>query len=485
MRSGERDLVPARAMGEKVSSPFWLSNAVIYLHAIYFLIPWAPVPYFPGHLIGPYKVNVVLFVLLCAAWAIELVRFGFRKPSPALGGVAFCFGALWTGGVLFGYMTGDPVKISAPLHQILAEGVPYANGILVWYLIRNNGWGRGEFERALKGVLWVVLVLSVESILVFYLKIPNAYSIHSRTQVFLSMFTRSPVIPGRLGLILTGVGFYFFLRRGRCSHLLASFSGALMLFSTGNFSPLLALGMGAALAAFFFVKFRKRAGANGKLGSLYAFCLAPLAFALFVVGLAMGAASRENFIDLTKGAVLRVYQYARAVDVFLDRPLLGGGPRRGYFYGYSRDTPSVVSEYVFEDTNLSNIGEGWTHKDLFREVDDDPPKYGFVFKTLHSVPFNLIVDFGLSGLVLLTVMIATGLTYFFRIMLLHPHENSFAVVMPFAVIFSTSFALFISVSSTAKFYPFWLFSILLCFVRYLYCEALEAHPTSGFGSRRE
>ena len=478
MRSGERDLVPTRAMGQKASSPFWLSNAVIYLHAIYFLIPWTPVPYFPGHLIGPYKIYVVLFVLLCAAWAVESVRFGFRKPSPAFGVVAFCFGALLSGGVLLGYMEGDPVKISAPLHQILAEAVPYADGILVWYLIRNNGWGRDEFERALKGVLWVVLVLSVESILVFYLKIPNAYSIDFRSQVFISMFTRHQVVPARLGLVLAGVGFYFFLRRGRYSYLFASFSGALMLFSTGKRVPAFALGLGVALAAVFFVKFRKRSGANGKLGSLYVFCLTPLGLALFVsVMLVAGTMARKEFFNVSNLAVgvkVRGFEYARAADVFLARPFGGGGPRRGFLYGYSGDTPSVFSAYVYGDISQSDLGTGWANRDLFR----DDPLEGRV-DTLHSVPFNLILDFGLSGLVLLTVMIATGLTYFFRIMLLRRHENSFAVVMPFAVIFSTSFALFISVSSTAKFYPFWLFAILLCFTRCLYREALAASGTSA------
>ena len=45
--------------------------------------------------------------------------------------------------------------------------------------------------------------------------------------------------------------------------------------------------------------------------------------------------------------------------------------------------------------------------------------------------------------------------------------------MPFAAIFSTGVALFVGVSTTAHFYPYWLFAILFCFLRYLYHEAIQ------------
>ncbi len=467
-------------MGSEGQSPFWLTNAVISLHAVYFLIPWSAVPYFPGHLVGPYKIYVFLFVLLCAAWMIEFARFGFRKPSPAFLVVSFCFGLAFLGGALQGYMAGDPVKTSAPLGRILADAVPYMDGLLVWYLIQNNEWGRAEFEGALKRVFWVGLVLGVESVLFFYLGIPNAYSLDSYAQTFISMFTRHHVLPARLGLILAGVGFYFFLRSGRYSYLFASLSGALMLFSTGKRAPAFALVLGVALAAVFFVKFRRRAGANGRLGALYVFCLAPLVLALFASAmLVAGTAARKEFFDasnLALGVKVRGFYYARAVDVFSARPFLGGGPRRGYLYGYSGDTPPTFSERIYGDINQYHhrMRAEWEDKNLFR----DNPLEGVVY-TLHSLPLNLVVDLGLLGLVLLAAMLATGAAYFFRIILLRRRGNSFAVVAPFAVIFSTSFALLLSVSTTAKFYPFWLFAILLSFTRHLYREAMKAHSSTA------
>ena len=98
---------------------------------------------------------------------------------------------------------------------------------------------------------------------------------------------------------------------------------------------------------------------------------------------------------------------------------------------------------------------------------------------LHSLPLQVLVDLGLLGLVLLMSMLAAGAIYFFRIMLLRRHANSFSRAMPFAVIFSTVAVVFISVLSVALFYPFWLFAILLCFTRCLYREALAASGASA------
>ena len=438
---------------------------------------------------------MILAAMLCAAWVIELMLFGARKPKLAFGVAAFWFWVIFWGGVLKGYMDADPIKTHVPLYRLLGWSAPYVDGMLVWYLIRNNGWGRAEFERALKCVFWVSLAISIENVLVYYLGVPVSYSMFhgSGVRVFMSMFVQTHETVSRLGLILTGVGFYFFLREKRCFYFFASLSGVLMVFSAGSRAATLALFAGVFLAVVFFMKFRKRAGANGKLGSLYAFCLAPLAFALFVsVGLAMGAASREGFIDLTQGAVLRAYQYARAVDVFLERPLLGGGPWLGFMYLYSRDTPPVFSEHVFGDLTHDNVGDltgwtGWAHYDWLQEnpmagksrLSPQEFQERHNIHHLHSLPLQVLIDLGLLGLVLLMIMLAAGAIYFFRIMLLRRHANSFSRAMPFAVIFSTVVAVFIGVLSVALFYPFWLFAILLRFTRCLYREALGASGTSA------
>ena len=299
---------------------------------------------------------MILAAMLCAAWVIELLLFGARKPKLGFGVAVFWFWVIFWGGVLKGYVDDDPIKTYMPLYRLLGWSVPYVDGMLVWYLIRNNGWGRAEFERALKCVFWVALAVSIENVLVYYLGVPISYSMFhsSGVRVFMSMFVQTHETVSRLGLILTGVGFYFFLRKKRYFYFFASLSGVLMVFSTGSRAAMLALFAGLFLAIVFFMKFRKRT----RLGSLYAFCLAPLAFALFVsVGLMMGTASRERFIDLTKSVTLRSYQYARAVDVFLERPLLGGGPWLGFMYLYSRDTPPVFSEYVFGDLRHDNVGD--------------------------------------------------------------------------------------------------------------------------------
>ncbi len=457
---------------EKKPFPFQLTNSVIRLHAVYFLIPWERVPYFPGQSLGPYKVYMILFVLLCSAWAVEVIRFGARKPTPGFTVAALWFWVIFWGGIIHGYMQDDPIKTSVPLYRILADAVPYADGMLVWYLIQNNRWGSEEFEGAFGSVFWVAFAMGIESILFYYLSIPNPYSLNHEGRFFLGMFARHHIVASRLGLILAGVAFYFFCRRGGWFYLLASLTGTLMLLSTWRRVPIFALFLGAFFLLVFFVKFRGSSGASKKIKSFRVCCFTTSVFLVCIcVSVMVGTTVREEFIEVSNISTSvkeRLFQYARASDVFFERPFLGGGPRQGFFYGYSKDTPATFSAYFYGDITQYESGiRGWSTADLFQE---NPRKSAPV--SLHSLPVNFIVDLGLLGLVLLMALLATGLMYFFRIMRLPPHEGSLEIVMPFAVIFSTVAALFVGVSTTAHFYPYWLFAILLCFVRSLYREVL-------------
>ncbi len=475
----ERESGAPHVLGEKRASPFLLTNTVIYLHAVYFLIPWRRVPYFPNDLVSPYKVYALLFVLLCAAWAIEAIRFGVRRSPLAFGVVVLWFWAIFWVGLLYAYMTGDVLKTSVPLYMILWDVVPYVDGMLVWYLIYSNMWGWEEFESALKSVLGVTLVLGVESILVFYLGIPNTYSVDSRTGMFISMFTSHHVVPARLALLLVGVGFYFFLRRGGYFYIFASLSGMLMLFATGKRSPVLGLFLGILLLFIFFLRFRKHLFRKKKITSFYTFFVGPLIFVLLVsVGLTAGTAARPEFVDvpnLIRGLKSRNFEYARAIDIFIERPFLGGGPRRGFFYGYSADTPSTFSSHIYGDITQYNLNSGWASMDLFQKNPLETR-----LRTLHSFPLNVIVDLGILGVIWVLLPLLT-VRYFIRVMLLRPHENSLPLFMPFAVIFCTIPALFIAVSTSAKFYPIWLFAILLHFVRYIYREITMASVRADSG----
>ena len=382
----------------------------------------------------------------------------------------FCV-IFWTG-IIHGYMQDDPIKTSMPIYRILADAVPYADGMLVWYLIRNNQWGKEEFERALGSVYWVSLAMGVESILFYYLHIPNPYSLNHEGQFFLGMFARHHIIASRLGLILAGVAFYFFWRRGGWFYLLASFAGILLIFSTWRRVPIGALFLGALLWTLFFIKFRRNPGEKGKMKSYFVYCLtASIFLASIGVSVIVGTRVRSEFVEasnLSMSVNERLFQHARAADVLFERPFLGGGPRQGFLYGYSNDTPATISAYFYGDVTRFESGiRGWSTSDLFQE---NPRKSAPV--SLHSLPMNFIVDLGVLGLVLVMVMLAKGAMYFFNVMRLPPIEDSLSLVMPFAVIFSTVAALFVAVSTTAHFYPYWLFAILLCYVQRLYCGVL-------------
>ena len=471
-RAGVRFSVSADRAGSN-ASPHRLTNAAIRLHAVYFLIPWERVPYFPGQFVGPYKVYVLLFVLLCAAWVVEVIRFGARKPMPGFAVVALWFWVIFWAGIVYGYAQDDLIKTSVPFYRLLADAVPYADGMLVWYLVYNNRWGRQEFEDALGSVFWVALAMGIESILFYYLRIPNSYSLNHEGQFFLGTFVRHHIVASRLGLILAGVAFYFFWRRSGWFYLFASFTGILMVFSTWRRVPIFALFLGAFLLILFFMKFRRRPGAKEMMKSFFVYCLtASVFFACISVSVMVGTRVRGEFVEasnLSMSVKERLFQYARAVDVLFARPFSGGGPRQGFLYGYSKDTPARMSMYFYGDITRYESGiRGWSTSDLFQE---NPRKSAPV--SLHSLPLNFIVDLGLLGLVLVMAMLTTGVMYFYRVMRSPPREDSLVTVMPFAVIFSTVVALLVGVSTTAHFYPYWLFAILFCFLRYLYYEAIQ------------
>lgn len=455
------------------ASPHRLTNAAIRLHAVYFLIPWERVPYFPGQFVGPYKVYVLLFILLCAAWAIEVIRFGARKPMPGFAVAALWFWVIFWAGIVDGYVQDDPIKTAVPLYWHLADAVPYADGMLVWYLVHNNRWGRQEFEDTLGSVFWVALAMGIESILFYYLRIPNPYSLNHEGRFFLGMFVRHHIVASRLGLILAGAAFYFFWRRGGWFHLFALFTGVLLVFSTWRRVPIFALFLGAFLLILFYMKFRKRPDVKEKIKSFLVYCLAAsVFFACIGVSVVVGTRVRGEFVEasnLSMSVKERLFQYARAVDVLFARPFLGGGPRQGFLYGYSKDTPARMSAYFYGDITRYESGiRGWSTSDLFQE---NPRNSAPV--SLHSLPMNFVVDLGLLGLVSVMAMLTTGVLYFFRVMRSPPRRGSLATLMPFAAIFSTGVALFVGVSTTAHFYPYWLFAILFCFLRYLYHEAIQ------------
>ncbi len=454
----------------KEKKSFRFTNTAIYLHAIYFLVPWERVPYFPG--VGPYKVYMFLFVLLCAAWRLEIVRYGARKPTVVFTIAAFWFWVIFWAGIIHGNMQGDPIKVIVPLYRILADAVPYADGMLVWYLIQNNRWGIAEFESALGSVFWISLAMGVESILFYYFRIPNPFSLNHEGQFFLGMFARHHIVASRLGLILAGAAFYFFWRRGGWFYLLVSFAGILLVYSTWRRVPIGALFLGAFLCILFFMKFRRSPDEKGKMKSYFVYCLTASVFlACLGVSVMVGTRVRGEFVEasnLSMSVKERLFQHARAADVFFARPFLGGGPRQGFLYGYSKDTPATISAYFYGDVTRYESGiRGWSTSDLFQE---NPRKSAPV--SLHSLPMNFIVDLGVLGLVLVMVMLVKGAMYFFKVMRLPPSEDSLSLVMPFAVIFSTVAALFVAVSTTAHFYPYWLFAILLCFLHRLYCKVL-------------
>jgi len=172
-----------------------------------------------------------------------------------------------------------------------------------------------------------------------------------------------------------------------------------------------------------------------------------------------------NLESLQRGATIRLYQYARALDVFVAHPIVGAGPGIGYRYLYSWHTLPVVSAKVKdvlpEDNN--DIGAGFSGVPLFRDNIWEDRMY-----SLHGVPFNFVIDLGVLGVVFLIYLLCRLFKMVRLTLFLVNVRYEKSTVLSFAVIVGTTAAILLSTLSTAKFAPYWFFAILIKFTEILY-----------------
>jgi len=404
------------------------------------------------------------------AFCIEVLSLGtIRKVPLFLGMVLLWFILINMIGITAGILNINPVRKHIPVLIQIARAIPYADGLLIYYLLIRNNWGLKEFERLFYIFLIPGLIISVESFLIFYLRLPlgiKQYSLmeHGKVQWFVSMFPHHATFPGPIGILVVGISFYFWTRFRRFRYLICATLGALLVFSNLTFSAYLGLvaGIGFVLIFWLGVPTLKK---NKKIFKTSTLIISPFLIIIsFTVMISLGGQWRSTLVDfenIKEKLHRRSYQIVRSLDILANYPIFGAGSGIGYYYAYSKYTDPIVS------SAMSGIIPPRFQASDLDESQEDP--YHGINYSIHSMFANFIIDLGLMGLILFIYMIYKGMIILYSLFSVAKNERyDRSFLLSYAVLLAMILSICIFIAFKPKFYPYWLFAILLSFSGYLH-----------------
>lgn len=462
-------------MGSRINSKYFLTDFVIYCHVVIFLIPWQPVPYKPSWL-GPIDLWIVLFLILVWAFLFEVFYFGkLARCRWQLGGAIVWFVLINVFGVLSSVLEINPVRQYIPLSIQFARAIPYADGLLIYYLIQRNQWGKKQFETFFFVVLAAGFVISLECLLVFYLKLPLGISRYSLWQDegamwFISLFCQGTTHPGPIGIITAVISLYFWTSRKQPFYLIICLMAVALVLANVTLLAYIGLFSGMAYIIVFFLYSSKVFKNKIIVSAITLF----LAVSISYVGLHYGKKWRPT---ITKAELLkeksqrRAYQIVRSLDVLMNYPALGGGGGIGYYYAYSKYTSPIVTKAVSGFVPEKNLGLNWYLEDPFN---------GRTY-SIHSVFANFWADLGLFGLFFLIYFYFRWMKWGIRLFFKKQNNRSVKYSLLLSVLLGMILALTVFISGKPKFYPFWFFAVLIGCVEYYIrklkeCDLVQESP---------
>jgi len=450
-----------------------LTNFFIYSHVFLFLIPWQPVPYKPTWL-GPINAWIFLFLCLSTAFCVEVLLIGtIRRVSFFLGFVLFWFVVINIMGITAGFLNINPVRRHIPVLIQIARAIPLADGLLIYYLLIRNNWGIKEYEKLFFLFLIPGMMIAVESFLIFYLQLPlgiEQYSLreHGKVHWFVSVFIVHATFPGPIGILVAGISYYFYTRFRKPIYLVCCIFGILLVISSVTLSAYLSLVAGMGFVFIYWLKVRATRRNQALLISITLISPFMIIMSLIMI-IYIGSQYRSNLSsleNLKEKIHRRSYQIVRSCDVLVNYPIFGAGPGIGYYYAYSKYTEPIVS------SALSDIIPPRFQASDIDEYQDDP--YHGIHYSLHSVFTNFIIDLGIMGLLLFLYMIYRGMIILYGLFFKTGSARyDRSLLLSFSALMAMLLALCIFISAKPKFYPFWLFAILLSFSGYMHKNILR------------
>lgn len=474
---------------DKIKDGGFLSSYVIYSLPFLFLLPMnaGQSPWWPFPTIGPFFLSFSLALILLVLYLYENLSGG-KKISITLERKVFIFWLLHT----FSCVGLVVIGVRSSLDSIgarLYSGIgPYFLALMVFLVIRNNGWKLHNYERVVKGFLLVSLVWVVESFVVAYLRIPipglNSIDYMGESG-FSSGITNSLHIVSKASLVAVWLCIYMYLRYGLRRYMFLGVCNFFVIASTLNRVSIAACILSIIFFGYFlYVKFPSKI-ITKKIRVLSMMKGALLALLVItVIGVGQFVVKYKGFApyvlqgvdvvevadaaDLGIGYVERLYQYVRATEVIVQYPL-GIGAGLGYLMCYSKDAKVIFSDELRQAEPFLTFSK-YYQSGIFG-IDLQQRKVRRAF-TIHNATLNWLLDYGIFGFLLLVGYFYWLVRYYkFSIFLMRKKYNNLGRI--YLSLLLCQLSVFLAVQSTHKFHGYWIFVFLFLFSMSIYRSFIE------------
>lgn len=425
-----------------------MTNGLVYLYSLtYFLYVFRP--------------GIVAVLLV---WAI-LMAPGIMAPgwsSRRFRWVLLAFAAFFAAGFLRAAFGFDTVRTRLPLDGILNGGLPLFHGLLVFYVVRRNGWGVKEFERFFKYLLIMGTIVALEAITVFYLDLWSGLELFGMNTIapsglFQSAFVGNYHAAGRIGIVVMFMSIYFYSRSRNMGFILTGVLGGLLLFSTLLQQVILSSIFGL-LVAFILARrgLARRSRSAIGINAILLPLLAVVALSSILIFSNLATSIRGDSLTGIGGYFERPLFLARGLDTFLYTYGLGTGPGILPQYMGAQEIPMTASEWI-----LPLMGSN--REELFA-VAMRGGELGTQSYTLHNLWFEFIYEWGILGLLIIVYVVYRGWILYRVASDAEAFGPNGRDMTNFWIIFGMACAISLSMLFTSKFAPMEFFVMLFLFL---------------------
>jgi len=350
----------------------------------------------------------------------------------------------------------DQVRAGIPILIQLSGTLPYVVAIIIYFVIKRNGWRLHNFERFFKIVMIGGLFFAMESLATFYLgrsTLPflSGFAVDDNDGMFQSTLLQSQHLVSRIGLATLFVAIYFYYRTWRHRYILAAVLGGLLVFSTLNRQVIVSCLLGIGLLWTVSRNGARRVPWNRPIhlvGAVIVLGLALIAGQVLVQGITETRVA--NSVERTVRN--RLLHVARAVDVLWFTSFVGTGPGSDQIYRGSFFVPTTIAfepvmEFFQEDPD-------YAFSRFRRPGLEDQKAY-----TVHNLWVRFLLEWGVVGLIFLICVVRQAWKLFRKLYSVHGIDTRAAWA-----IFSFAIALSLSMMTTVKLDLYWYFVVVFMFV---------------------
>ncbi len=438
-----------------------ITNGLVYLFA---LTPFLYV-FRPGFL-AIAVVCVGLLAGLTGAW----------EPRESMGrfkGVVLVFAVLFLIGIGRAWTGVDDVRARIPLSEQFNWILAYVHAVVVYFVVRRNGWRTKEFETFFKIILVLGTLVSIESLVVFYFGGGTDLEIFGRTALlgdkglFRSMWIGDHHTTARIALTMLFVSLYFFSRYRGTMYLAITGLGGILLFSTLNRQVIISAVLGLMVVSLLIIRGEGLKDKSRRVFNTTVFYPSLVIIGLLLIVAVMAYSSHVRQEVMFGSVYRRSLLLIRGLDVWYETWLWGTGPFLVPYFLGSSFIPATVSPMM-----VSYLGISFDQALLGITREGVLVTEGLNSYTLHNLWFQFILEWGIVGFALVVYLWHGGWKLFRQASEVARRTRERKMMTPVWILFGFAGSLSFSVFFTSKFYVYWYFVLVFLFLRTTVREAM-------------